>query len=183
MSTESTSSVVAKKPLFTTYALVLMALFAALLSASAYITVAHITFLNFMILLIAMLFPVQQSLMIIIVWMLLGIIGVPVFIGGNAGIGYLLAPWGGYTLSYPIISILLPLIRGKKYNRLRYTIVTIAGALLIDVIGMFWLMFSNHLTFAAAITTGFLVFLPLDMVKAVVVAQIAQPLRKVMKTN
>lgn len=183
MSTETSTATTQKKQLFTTYALVMMALFAALLSASAYITVAHITFLNFMILLIAMLFPVSQSLTIIIVWMLLGIIGIPVFIGGNAGIGYLLAPWGGYTLSYPIIAILLPLIRGQKYNRLRFTIVTIIGALLIDVIGMMWLMVANHLTFAAAFTTGFLVFLPLDMVKAVVVAQIAQPLRKVIKVQ
>ena len=112
------------KKFFNDKSIALMAMFAAVLAVSAYISIPlpfpgapHLTLQNFMILLIAMLFPWQQSLLIILVWMLLGIVGVPVFIGGKSSIGYLLNPWGGYTLFFLLVAIVLPLIRGKKYNR------------------------------------------------------------------
>lgn len=189
MSTSSTpASAKPQKPAFSTQSLVTMAIFAAILSISAYISVPtplpgspHITLLNFVILLIGLLFPTAQSFLIILVWMLLGAVGIPVFIGGGAGFGYLLGPWGGYTLSYLGIAILMPLSRGKKYSRVRFTIVSIIAALLIDLVGMLWLMAMNHLNLQTGFLTGFLPFLPLDMVKAVVVAQIIPPFRRIMK--
>lgn len=178
------------KPAFSTYSLVMMALFAAVLCVSAYISISiplpgspHITLVNFVILLIALLFPLQQSVMIILVWMLLGLIGLPVFIGGAAGIGYLAGPWGGYTVSYIFVAFLLPLVRGKQYRRIRYTLTAIAGALFIDFFGMFWLMAYNHLTLGAAFATGFIAFLPLDIVKCIVAAQIVPAFKSVMKAR
>lgn len=90
---------------FTSKALVIKALFAAVLCVSAYISIplptgAHITFLNFIVLLIALVFPWQDSLVITLLWLVLGAIGVPVFIGGNAGIGYLLSGWAGTAFLY-----------------------------------------------------------------------------------
>lgn len=83
-----TKPVACAKPAFTTQSLVMMAIFAAILCISAYISIPipvpgapHITLLNFVILLIALLFPLQQSFFIILVWMLLGVVGLPVFIG------------------------------------------------------------------------------------------------------
>ena len=173
-----------EKKIFNTKTLVLMAAFAALLSASAYISIPlpipgapHLTFLNFVVLLIAFLFDGIQPALIVLVWLLLGVLGVPVFIGGASGIGYLIAPWGGYTWAFLIIAIIAPLIRGKKYNRLRYTILTIAMAILTDLIGMFYLMIVGNNSIKFGFFYGFLPFLPLDIVKAVVVAQIV-PLMK-----
>lgn len=189
MSTESNETTqITNKPAFATYKLVMSALFAALLCISAYISISiplpgspHITLLNFVIILIALLFAVKESFFIILVWMLLGALGIPVFIGGGAGIGYLTGPWGGYTVSFLVIAIVLPLIRGAKYNRIRYTITAIIGVLLIDVIGMIWLKLYNSLPWSAAFLTGFVSFLPLDLVKAVVCAQIIPAFKRVMK--
>jgi biotin transport system substrate-specific component len=168
--------------------LVTMALFAAILCVSAYISIPlplpgapHITMQNFVILLIALLFPSLDAFLIILVWMILGVIGLPVFIGGGSGIGYLLTPYGGYTMVFPLVGLLLPLIRGKVYNRLRYTLAAIAGALLIDIIGMLWLMAASHLTLSAAFLTGFVPFIPLDIVKTVIAAQIVPAFRKIMQ--
>lgn len=178
----------AKQVFFSVSDLTAMALFAAMLCISAYISIPlplpgspHITLLNFMILLIALVFPLKQSVCTILVWLLLGVLGVPVFIGGGSSFGYLVGPWGGYTFSFLIIAILLPLVRGKGYNRIIYTIVSVAGALLIDAIGMVWLKTQANYTWAAAFSIGFLPFLPLDLVKAVVVAQIVPLFRKVLK--
>ncbi|MBQ9885549.1 MAG: biotin transporter BioY [Lachnospiraceae bacterium] len=170
-----------------TRSLVTAALFAALLCIAAYISIPlpipgspHITLLNFVILLIALLFPLPIAFMTILVWMLLGVIGLPVFIGGGAGYGYLLNMWGGYTLSFLVIAIVLPLIRGRKYNRIRYTIAAIAGALLIDFLGMIYLKAMGNLPWKAAFLTGFVPFLPLDLLKAFIAAQIVPAFKKVL---
>jgi biotin transport system substrate-specific component len=176
-----------KQSAFTTREIVTMAMFAAILCISAYISISipvpgspHVTLLNFVILLIALLFPMYQSLTIIAVWMILGIIGIPVFIGGASGIGYLLSAWGGYTVSYLFVAAGLPLLTGKKYSRIRYTILAIVGALFIDLFGMVWLKMLNGLSWEAAFLTGFVVFLPLDMLKSVVVAQIIPAFKRIM---
>lgn len=187
-----TDQMAVKKPLFTTRSLVTMALFAAILCISAYISIPlpipgspHITMLNFVILLIALLFPMQQSVLIIFVWMLLGAIGLPVYIAGASGFGYLIAPWGGYTLTFLVVALILPLIRGKKYNRILYTIVSVAGVLIIDLFGMLWLRAFNASGYSwkVVFSIGFIAFLPLDLLKAVVVAQIIPAFRRILPTE
>ena len=185
MSSES-NTLTAKQNL-STKELVICAFFAALLCISAYLSIPtplpmapKITMINFVLFLIALLFPVQESFLIVLVWFLLGTVGLPVFIGGGAGVGYLIAPYGAYTWAFPIVAIVLPLIRGKKYNRAWYTVCGIIGVLIIDVIGMFYLMFTMKYNFATAFATGFLPFIPLDLVKAIVVAQIIPAFKKVM---
>ena len=74
------------KSKFSTYSIVMMALFAAILCVSAYISIplpngTHITLLNFVITLIALVFPLAESFFIGLIWMLLGLVGVPVFVG------------------------------------------------------------------------------------------------------
>lgn len=171
----------------TTKRLVYCALFAALLSIAAYISIPlplpgapHITMINFVLFIIALLFSTADSFTITMVWMILGIVGVPVFIGGKGGIGYLIQPWGAYTWAFPIVALLLPLIRGKKYNRLWYTICAVIGVVVIDLIGMIYLMIMSKYDLATGFTIGFLPFLPLDLLKAVVAAQIIPAFKKVM---
>lgn len=174
----------AKKQLFSTKSMVQMAMFAAILCVSAYISIplpngSHITFLNFVSTLVALLFPCSQAVCITLIWMLLGIVGVPVFIGGQAGLGYLFGPWGGYNFAFVVVALLLPLIRGKNYNRIRFTIVSLFSVVLVDLIGTVWLMISNGSSFPTAFLAGFVPFILLDAVKAVVVAQIVPAFRRV----
>ena len=186
MSSENNTLTV--KPNMSTKTLVVCALFAALLCISAYISIPtplpmapKITMINFVLFLIALLFPVYESFLIVLVWFLLGTVGLPVFIGGGAGIGYLIAPYGAYTWAFPIVALVLPLIRGKKYNRIWYTVCAVIGVLIIDVIGMFYLMHSMNYDLATGFAMGFLPFIPLDLVKAIVAAQIIPAFRKVME--
>lgn len=162
-----------------------MALFAALLAVSAYISIplpngSHLTILNFVVLLIAFLFPVGQSALIVGVWLLLGAVGIPVFISGASGLGYLFGGWGGYNLAFLVIAIIVPLVRGKEYQRFRYTVLALAAALAINVMGAAWLMLITHVTASQALIMGVLPFLPLDFVKAIVLAQIVPQLRGLM---
>ena len=164
---------------FTTKSITMMALFAAILCISAYISIPlpipgspHITLLNFVIIVIALLFPLSQSFITILVWMALGAIG----------LGYLTNIFGGYTFSFLVIAIVLPLIRGKKYNRILYTVAAIVGVVLIDIIGMLFWKVNAGLSWKVAFLSGFVAFIPLDLVKAVIAAQIIPAFRKVMQS-
>lgn len=179
-----------KKRLFTIQTLTLMAMFAAILCISAYISIPipipgspHITLLNFIILLITLLFPAHQAFLTILVWMLLGVIGAPVFIGGNAGYGYLLTGWGGYTLAFLLAAVIIPLIRGRKYNRLRYTFTAITGVITINILGVIYLKVMTGITWEIALLTGFVAFLPLDFLKAVAAAQIVPVFKRLLPNN
>ena len=178
-----------KKP-FTTVELVMMAMFTAILCVSAYLSIptplpnaAHITLLNFMIFLIALIFDLKDSTIIIALWMILGAIGVPVFIGGGSGLGYLFGVFGGYTFSFIIASIVMGLIKGKKYNRLTYTLIAILGAVIIDIIGMIWWKFNGTLGWKTAVLSGFVAFIPLDLVKAVIAAQLVPVFSRLLPDN
>ena len=173
-----------KTKTISTRSLVIMAMFAAVLCVSAYISIplpngSHITALNFIVTIIALIFPLEQSALILIIWTLLGLVGVPVFIGGNAGAGYLFGPLGGFSFAFILIAILVPLIRGQKYNRIIYTIVAIASAVLVDLVGSLWLMVAADMTLKAALLAGFAPFIVLDIVKAVIAAQIAPQFKKI----
>jgi biotin transport system substrate-specific component len=50
-----------------------------------------------------------------VVYILLGVIGLPVFAGGKAGLGVLLGPTGGYLFGF----VLAALVVGKGYRRRR----------------------------------------------------------------
>ena len=54
-----------------------------------------------------------------------------------------------------------------------------ASVVFVDLFGMVWLKFMNNMTWAAAWVAGFFSFIILDLVKAVVAAQIVPAFRKV----
>lgn len=66
--------------------------------------------LNFIVMLVALVFSIRESFLINLIWFLLGLLGLPVLIGGASGIGYVLGPWGGYSIAFLIVAALVPLI-------------------------------------------------------------------------
>ena len=181
---------VASTQTISTGRMVYCAMFAALLCIGAYISIPlplpgapHITMINFILFIIALLFEPVDSILIVMIWLILGTVGVPVFIGGKGGLGYLIQPWGAYTWAFPVVAAVLPFIRGRKYNRVWYTICALIGFVLIDVIGMVYLKIMMHYDWLTAFNIGFLPFVPLDALKAVVAAQVVPAFKKVMRTE
>lgn len=164
--------------------LVIMAMFTAVLCISAYISItlpngSHITVLNFIVTIIVLSFPARQALAIILTWLLLGITGVPVLAGGNAGIGYILGPYGGYSISFVLIAILVPMLCCRKYNLLYFTAVAVLSVIVVNLTGTFWIMSVSKVSFKAALIAGFIPFIALDTVKAVIAAQLVPKIHKI----
>lgn len=100
-----------------------------------------------------------------VLYLILGAIGLPVFHNGTAGIGVLLGPTGGYLLGFIPAAVAV----GLCYERSAHFIHVaglIMGTLFIYLFGISWLVYSVPMNTLAAITAGMLPFIPGDIVKA-----------------
>ncbi len=131
--------------------------------------------------LIALLLSPLEAGIAILVYILLGAIGVPVFNGGKGGLNYLFGPTGGFFIGFLVAVLLIAFLKGKKYNVLRYALVTVfVGIPVLYTFAVGWMVAVTGLSLKAAFLTGCAPFLPLDAVKCVVASVVAKPLLKVM---
>jgi biotin transport system substrate-specific component len=110
-------------------------------------------------------------------YVLMGVLNIPVFHNGTAGIGILLGPTGGYILGF----IPGALVTGLAYER-KTDIIRIpgigAGLMVIFLSGVMWLSYSTGMTVFAAFVIGVLPFLPGDAMKGVAIYLISRRLER-----
>lgn len=102
--------------------------------------------------------------MVMVLYIILGLLGLPVFHNGTAGIGTLLGPTGGYLIGFIPAAFTLGLLYERQSNTVRIAGLGIA-TLIIYLCGVTWLIISVPLTPLPAIITGMLLFIPGDIVK------------------
>lgn len=121
----------------------------------------------------------------VILYVLLGAIGLPVFQGFSGGLGILVGPTGGYIVGFIACSLVMGL-----YFKL--TGVTFKHAVIANLLGMFvtllfgavWLKVSNDLSWTAAWVGGVVPFLVVGVVKGLIAAWVGVIVRdRLMRAN
>ena len=126
----------------------------------------------------------KQAFMTMLVYLLVGLAGVPVFTGGSAGPGKLFGPTGGYIIGFLFTAVFLAYFRGEKYSFKRYALLgCVIGIPLIYVFGVVQLKLITGMGWDKAIMTGALPFIPLDIVKCLAAAVIAGPINRIFNDN
>lgn len=126
----------------------------------------------------------KQAFMTMLVYLLVGLAGVPVFTGGSAGPGKLFGPTGGYIIGFLFTAVFLAYFRGEKYSFKRYALLgCVIGIPLIYVFGVVQLKLITGMGWDKAILTGALPFIPLDIVKCLAAAVIAGPINRIFANN
>ena len=126
----------------------------------------------------------KQAFMTMLVYLLVGLAGVPVFTGGSAGPGKLFGPTGGYIIGFLFTAVFLAYFRGEKYSFKRYALLgCVIGIPLIYVFGVAQLKLVTGMGWDKAIITGALPFIPLDIVKCLAAAVIAGPINRIFANN
>lgn len=126
----------------------------------------------------------KQAFMTMLVYLLVGLAGVPVFTGGSAGPGKLFGPTGGYIIGFWFTAVFLAYFRGEKYSFKRYALLgCVIGIPLIYVFGVVQLKLVTGMGWDKAIMTGALPFIPLDIVKCLAAAVIAGPINRIFANN
>lgn len=104
----------------------------------------------------------------IVIYLLLGLIGLPVFAGGSAGIGVLFGPTGGFLIGFIFNGLVTGLIIDKtQANYLWGILGNIAGAAVTLLFGAAWLKFGTGMSFIDALNAGVTPFVIPGIVKAV----------------
>lgn len=168
--------------------LTIVALFAALISVSSYLSIplpfspVPLTLQTFVIMLTGLILAPADAAMSVGVFLLLGAIGLPVYSGGASGFGTLFGATGGYLFGFLAGAVVTSLLKGKEISFVRMLIATaVGGVIVVYAIGVPWLANFTGMDLAKAFTVGAVPFLIGDVIKVVVAASAAVTLRKQLK--
>ena len=106
--------------------MMLTALFAVLISVCAWISIpaaVPFTMQTFGVFLAAGVLGGKRGTFAVVIYLLLGAVGLPVYAGGTSGIGILLGSTGGYMVSWIFTGLILWAVQtafGKKHGQRQY---------------------------------------------------------------
>ena len=98
----------------------------------------------------------------------LGLAGVPVFAMGAAGLPWLFGPTGGYLMAFPAAAALAGWIAGGNRHRVRLGAALVAATALIFALGAGWLSVVTQLGPREVFLAGVQPFLPGAIIKAAI---------------
>lgn len=169
-----------------------IALFTALIAISSIIVIptgiVPITLQVFFVLITALLLTRLQSVFVMLLYMILGLIGMPVFAGGSGGVQSIFSPAFGYVIGFIIIAFLIGTFVQSKRGDLQFSqalVVSIIGVLVLYVIGITYTYFilkyvSNApVPYSILVKTNLVTFFPIDLIKSVVASMIVLRIQKI----
>lgn len=113
-----------------------------------------------------------------IVYLLLGLAGLPVFSGFTGGFGKLAGPTGGYLIGFIFLALIAGLFVDKfPKNRILAVVGMIIGMAVTYIFGTEWLAIQLKMTFVAALSVGVIPYLAGDAVKIIIAIIIGPVLR------
>ncbi|MFV0519541.1 MAG: biotin transporter BioY [Lachnospirales bacterium] len=129
----------------------------------------------------------KLSIMVILIYLLVGAIGIPVFSNFGGGIGHLFGPTGGFLFGYLIAVIVIGYIEHKKpkdltrnVSILLYFITFFVATMITYFVGSFWLAFVNNTDFLTTFKSIFLGFILVDLIKITIGSLIIFDLKRIL---
>ena len=163
-----------------------MAMCVALCCVTAYIsfplpfTPGMVTALTFALSLTAYILPPKKTFTVILIYILLGAVGLPV-LGGGQGLARLVSPAGGFYFAWLVAYPLLSLAKGAEPNFKRYLLMNILIAVPITYAGgLISMILVLDVGIFEALTMAVFPFIPGDIIKATAAAILGVKLQKVL---
>lgn len=120
----------------------------------------------------------QLGTLSVLIYLVLGWVGLPVFAGYSSGFTCLFGPTGGYMIGYLFLAFLTGFLYTKK--TLPYLVGSIlVGELVLYLLGTIWFMFVAQTSLVSALMICVLPFIPGDIAKIVLVCLLLPQLEKV----
>lgn len=161
----------------------LAAMFAGVIAISAQIVIPlgfiPLSLQTFTVGLTATLLGRRTGTWAIMIYLLLGFIGLPVFAGGKSGFGVLFGPTGGYLIGYLFASLFIgSLLKKGTWSYFQVTLINFLGFMIALVFGSLWLTLVADLSLTQGMASGFAPFILPEMIKAIGVGILAIWLKK-----
>jgi len=157
------------------------AFFIALIIMGAYMSIrlplspVPIVLADFFIMLAGLFLGLKHGLLVVLIYLMLGIIGFPVFSNGGAGLGFFLGPTGGFLIGYLLLVIIIGALNQKEtFRPMNFIFAMLLGNVLLFTTGIIWLKISLDLTWHGAFVGGLLPFLPGTAIKIIAAVPIGK---------
>ncbi|EYE89369.1 bioY protein [Fervidicella metallireducens AeB] len=119
-----------------------------------------------------------------VIYILLGVVGTPVFAGFSGGLDKILGPTGGFILSFPVMAFIIGSFVERKQSFLNTFIALIISLFVCYLIGTLQLSFIMKLSIEKALSLAVIPFIPLDLLKIIAAALLGLKIRsKLLKEN
>lgn len=178
------------KVLFITTTALMTAVICVLAPFSVPIPVSEtpITLATFAVYLAACILGFKRGTLAVIIYILIGAAGVPVFSNWGSGLAKLTGPTGGYLIGYIFIAVFTGIASDivfkcdrKKFPKAGKAVILavgmIIGTAVCYIIGTFWMKHLLSLSTKAAFASGVIPYIPLDSIKIIVSAVISMAVR------
>jgi len=162
-----------------------IAIFTAVISVLAQISIpmplgVPLTLQTFAVMLAGIILGAKKATIALLVYLMLGAVGVPVFAMGNAGFARIIGPWGGFLMSYPLMALIIGL--GSDSGKKVLLIVSLVCGVIINLSsGTFWLAFQSGTGLREAFLAAFAPFIVVEIIKMVMAFGVGHPVRHILK--
>ena len=124
----------------------------------------------------------KRGMISLLLYFLIGFIGLPVFSNFKGGFSVLIGPTGGYIIGFVFVVLCAGLFIDKFESKIyMHVIGMILGTILCYITGTAWLAYQSEMTFIEALFTGVIPFIWADAIKIIIAAIVGPKLRKALK--
>jgi biotin transport system substrate-specific component len=114
-----------------------------------------------------------------IVYLFIGLVGLPVFSGFSGGFAKLIGPTGGYLIGFAFMAFISGIFIDKFSSKIYMCFLgMVLGTIVTYILGTAWLAYETKMTFNAALYAGVIPFIPGDLAKMVIASLIGPQIRK-----
>ena len=165
--------------------MILISLFAALTAAGAFVSIpiglVPISLQNLFTLLSGMVLGSKLGTLSQLIYILLGVVGLPVFSEFRGGLGVLLGPTGGFLIGFVISTYVVgKLIEKIEDGRIwSYFVIGLLGIIIIYTCGVAQLVIITEIGLKEAVLLGIIPFLPGDFLKLITASFLAIRIKSV----
>lgn len=128
-----------------------------------------VSFTNFVIYLSVYLLGAKMGCISYLIYLLLGIVGLPVFSGYTGTIAKIAGPTGGYLVSFILLALISGIVLEKTNRNIVWTYLgMVAGTAVAYFFGTVWFVIQTQSTVPYALSMCVTPFIPFDLIKMVV---------------
>ncbi len=114
-----------------------------------------------------------------IVYLFIGLVGLPVFSGFSGGFTKLFGPTGGYLIGFILMAFISGIFIDKFSSKIYMCFLgMVLGTIVTYILGTAWLSYEAHIGFNKALAVGVLPFIPGDIVKIIIASLIGPQIKK-----
>ena len=164
----------------------LIALFAALMCILAPISIpvgiVPITLANLVVFLSVLLLGTKDGTLSCLVYILIGILGLPVFSNFASGLEVLLGPTGGYIFGYILTCLVSGIFVEKCKNKKIKIIGLVLGLVILYLVGTLWYSYITKMDFFVSLLVCVVPFVIIDVVKIIIALLLSDMIVKRLNT-